>query len=378
MSCAGFFERGEKMSFINPEVELKMTTKKIIPLILCGGSGTRLWPLSRWNKPKQFMRLYGQHSLLEQTLIRCKDIIFDARPIIVGAQAHAPMLKQATKDVGIDAEIILEPERRESCAAIVAGVLVAAKRGPKALVMMMTADHDIPDSQAFAQAAEAATSAAEQGHIVTFGIKPLKPATGYGYILPGGKIPDSAACYVQRFVEKPDRETAKYYLEHGYLWNSGNFMLSIRHLLQEISELAPDVLNATTEAVAKAEMKRDGLLLDKDAFFKSPRISFDYAIMEKTTRAAVLPVDYAWNDIGSWDAVAEISPEDGDGNSSSGIAHIKNSRNVYVRSEGVTTVVVGCEDISVITTPEAVLVVRKGMSENIKLVVDNFYERDKR
>lgn len=353
------------------KVSLKMTRKKIIPLILCGGSGTRLWPLSRWNKPKQFMRLNGEHSLLEQTLLRCRQDVFDDRPIIVGAQAHGQMLKQTVRDIGINADIVLEPDRRDSCAAIVAGVLVAAKRDPEALVMMMAADHDIPDAAAFALAAQVASLAAIQGHIVTFGVKPLSPATGYGYILPGNTLPASSVCHVQRFVEKPNLETAKHYLQHGYVWNSGNFLFSAENLLADVAQLAPEILSAVSEALTKASLQDDGLLLDKLAFSKSPRVSFDYAIMEKTSRAAVLPVGYAWSDIGSWDAVAEMSPKTTQGNSAVGNAVIENSRNIFVHSEGVMTVVLGCDDISVVATPDAVLVVRKGQSETIKAILDD-------
>jgi mannose-1-phosphate guanylyltransferase/mannose-6-phosphate isomerase len=347
-----------------------MTRRKIIPLILCGGSGTRLWPLSRWNKPKQFMRLNGKHSLLEQTLLRCRNDVFDARPVVVGAHAHGEMLRQTVTEVGIDAEIVLEPDRRDSCAAIVAGILIAAKRDPDALVMMMAADHDIPDTAAFALAASAASGAAEKGHIVTFGIKPLSPATGYGYILPGSPLPESSVCRVQRFVEKPNLETAKHYLQNGYVWNSGNFLIAAQALLADIALLAPNIHKAVAEAVAKASLRSNGLLLDKEAFSKSPRVSFDYAIMEKTARAAVLPVGYAWSDIGSWDAVANMSPKDQHGNFSVGKAVIENSRNIFVHSEGVVTVVLGCDDISVVATPDAVLVARKGQTENIKEIIE--------
>jgi mannose-1-phosphate guanylyltransferase / mannose-6-phosphate isomerase len=350
---------------------------KIIPLILCGGSGTRLWPLSRWDKPKQFLRLSGRHSLLESTLLRCQSDVFDPRPIIVGAQAHGTILRQTIKDIGIDAEIVLEPDRRDSCAAIVAGGLVAAQRNPDALVMMMAADHAIPDAAAFARAAKTASTAAAQGHIVTFGVKPLSPATGYGYILAGGALSASPTCRVQRFVEKPDLETAKHYVANGYLWNSGNFMFSAKALLDDVSRLAPDIFAATSEAVIKASQLEEGLLLDREAFAKSPRVSFDYAVMEKTSHAAVLPVGYAWSDVGSWDAVAEMSPKDVDGNVSIGDVVIENSQNVFTHSEGVTTVVLGCNDISVIATPDAVLVVRRGQSESIKGVLDKLKTEDK-
>lgn len=352
-------------------------SKGIIPLILCGGSGSRLWPLSRWNKPKQFLRLTSQHSLLESTLLRCRADVFAARPIIVGSQSHAKTISDAIHNLGIDAEIVLEPERRDSCAAIVAGVLVAAKRDPDALVMMMAADHDIPDAAAFANAASQAASAAAQGHIVTFGVKPLNPATGYGYILPGMAIPSTSVFSVSRFVEKPDIETAKHYMKHGYLWNSGNFMFLAKALLEDVSVLAPLIFAAISKAVAEATLQAGCVLLNKQAFAAAPRISFDYAVMEKTKRAAVLPVGYAWSDIGTWDAVASMSPKDAAGNYATGEVTIENSRNVYVNAQGVRTVVLGCNDISVITTPDAVLVVGKGHSEDIKRLLDALPESEK-
>jgi mannose-1-phosphate guanylyltransferase/mannose-6-phosphate isomerase len=345
--------------------------KCIIPLILCGGSGTRLWPLSRWNKPKQFLRLLGQHSLLETTLLRCRNDIFDDEPIIVGAEAHGHMLRETVADLGIQADIILEPDRRDSCAAIVAGVLAAAQRDADALVMMMAADHDIPDIAAFSAAANQAARAAEHGHIVTFGVKPLNPATGYGYILAGAQVPGSTVRKVERFVEKPNLETAKHYLEAGYLWNSGNFMFSASALLDDAARFVPQILTAVKDAVQGASQTANGLLLDKALFSTAPRISFDYAIMEKTARAAVLPVGYAWSDIGSWDAVAEMLPKNADKNVVIGQGKIEQSENVFVHSEDVMTVVLGCKDISVIATPEALLVVGKGQSESIKTVLDN-------
>ena len=303
-------------------------------------------------------------------MLRCRSDVFDTRPIIVGAQAHGPILLQSIKDIGVDAEIVLEPDRRDSCAAIAAGVLVAARRNPDALVMMMAADHEIPDAAAFARAAQTASTAAARGHVVTFGVRPLSPATGYGYILAGAALSGSPVCHIKRFVEKPDLETARHYVAKGYLWNSGNFMFSAKALLEDVSRLAPDIYAATLEAVEKARPVGGGLLLDSEAFAKSPRVSFDYAVMEKTTHAAVLAVGYAWSDIGSWDAVADMAPKNVDGNVSIGDVTIENSRNVFAHAEGVTTVVLGCSDISVIATPDAVLVVRKGQSENIKGVLD--------
>jgi mannose-1-phosphate guanylyltransferase / mannose-6-phosphate isomerase len=344
--------------------------KRIIPIVLCGGSGSRLWPLSLWNMPKQFLRILGQRSLIESTLLRCRADVFDPRPIIVGSDSHGTILRQTIEDLGIEAEIILEPDRRDSCAAILAGVLVAAKRDPDAMIMVMAADHEIPDAIAFATAANLGAVAAAQGHLVTFGVKPQNPATGYGYILAGAALNATAVFKVARFVEKPNLETAQKYLDEGYVWNSGNFMFSASSVLEEAAQLAPDVLSAAKLAVNAAKFQDNAVLLNRDAFSKAPRISFDYAIMEKTGRAAVLPVGYRWSDIGSWDAVADMSPADEKGNVAVGKVELSNARNVFVHSQALQTIVIGCDDISVITTPEAVLVVRKGQSEKIKSVLE--------
>jgi mannose-1-phosphate guanylyltransferase len=205
----------------------------------------RLWPLSRWNKPKQFLRLSGEQSLMEATLLRCQNEVFDpSRPIIVGPQGHGVFLKQTIDDIVIKADIVLESDRRDSCAAIVAGMLVGARRNPDALIMVMAADHTITDATAFAAATFEAAVAAREGDLVTFGVKLRHPAIGYGYILPGPTLAQSAVCNVSRFVEKPELQTAEYYVKNGYLWNSGTFLFSIKSGCEEISALAPEIYAA--------------------------------------------------------------------------------------------------------------------------------------
>jgi mannose-1-phosphate guanylyltransferase / mannose-6-phosphate isomerase len=203
-------------------------------------------------------------------------------------------------------------------------------------------------------------------------VKPLSPATGYGYILPGAALANSPVCKIQRFVEKPNLNTAKNYVENGYLWNSGNFMFSAKALIDDVARLAPDVYSATLEAVAKARRQDEGLLLDREAFAKSPRVSFDYAVMEKTAKACVLPVSYSWSDIGSWDAVSDHLAKDENENAIVGHGSILRSTNVTVHSENVHTAVIGCDDLVVVATRDAVLVAKRGQSELVKDAVKIF------
>jgi mannose-1-phosphate guanylyltransferase / mannose-6-phosphate isomerase len=345
-------------------------TKLIIPLILAGGAGVRLWPLSRGQAPKQFLRLGEQITFLHQTLKRCSGKLFDQSPIIVGSADNRAQLLDMAQSLNLSADIVLEPMRRNSCAAIVAGSLRALERDPDALVLVLAADHHIPDAEAFHEATLQATVAASAGKIVTFGIVPRHPATGYGYIMPTNDQVGGGALKVQRFVEKPNAETAARYITSGYLWNSGNFLFKARTFVDEVKFLAPDVLIAVQEALLQSERDRDFIRLDAEAFARSPNISVDYAIMEKTNHASVLPVEYFWSDIGTWDAVASALTPDDNGNAMIGRGVMERSRNVLVHSERLLTAVIGCEDIVVITTGDAVLVARKGATEDVKALVD--------
>ena len=342
---------------------------KVIPVILSGGSGTRLWPLSRNAKPKQFLSFDGGPTMIQQTLLRCQGAGFDVRPIFVGADQHRFVLAEAAQGLGAQADIILEPMRRDSCAAIVAGALHAMARDEEAVILVVAADHHVPDAAAFVAAVAEAVSAAEAGLLVTFGIKPRSPATGYGYIMPGDVV-KGAVRRLQKFVEKPDHETAVRYIADGYLWNSGNFLYKAKSFIAEAKVLVPDVVVAVAASLKAADRDRDFIRLDESCFAKSPQIAVDFAIMEKTKNAAVLPVDYTWSDIGSWDVVADSLSADANGNAVVGDGVIEASRNVFVHSEGMLTAVLGCEDIVVVTTKDAVLVARRGATEKVKGLVD--------
>lgn len=344
--------------------------KHLIPVVLSGGSGTRLWPLSRADKPKQFLGFGGGHSLIEATLKRCSGAGFDARPIIVAAEAHRFMVREAVQGLGLDADILLEPMRRDSCAAIVVGALQACQRDPDAVILVVAADHHIPDAEAFQTAALSAVDAADANWLVTFGITPTSPATGYGYILPSADAVGQSARRITRFVEKPNLATAEEYLTQGYVWNSGNFLFKASAFLEQARKLVPDIVSAMTASLAAATHDMGFLRLESQAFATSPQISVDFAIMEKTERAAVCVVDYVWNDIGSWDAVAGSLLSDADGNAVVGRGFLANSRNVTIHSADVLTTVLGCDDLVVVTTRDTVLVSRKGKTESVKSLVE--------
>ena len=346
----------------------------IIPVILSGGSGTRLWPLSRESKPKQFLSFGGEHSLIQETALRCQSDIFDPKPIFVCAESHRFLIAEDLRNIGVDADILLEPARRNSCAAITAGCLTALKRDADAAVLVLAADHQIPDLEAFSNAVAAASKDAGAGHLVTFGIKPTKPATGYGYILPGLRIGDENCFNIEQFVEKPDYETAEQYLQNGYLWNSGNFLFTAQAFIDEMKLLAPEILDAVSKAHAMATTDLDFLRLEKMSFERSPSISVDYAIMERTDKAAVFPVDYSWSDVGSWDAVWEVSDKDSNGNVVIGDAKIIGGRNNLVHSADKLTTLVGVSDVAVVSTTDAVLVTARSEAENVKQLVTSLQD----
>ncbi len=339
---------------------------KIIPVILSGGAGARLWPVSRAKSPKQFQSFGGGPSLFQQTLSRCHSPLFDDRPIIVSGLEHRGVLLETLQALNVKADIVLEPCRRNSCAAVLAGALLAFERDPEAIVLALAIDHHIPDQEAFRSSVRLAVEAAQQGEIVTFGVKPQFAATGYGYILPQQNQQSNIVTPVQRFAEKPDVDTAQRYLAEGYLWNSGNLLFRADIFIDEVRDLAPLVFAAVTQSIRDAQRDPDFTRLSETAFSGGPSVSVDVAIIEKTKRAAVLPVTYSWSDIGSWDAIATTLPLDENNNSITGQGMIVAGRNVVVQSDSSMTTVVGCDDLIVITTTDAVLIVRRGFSENVK------------
>jgi len=344
-------------------------TKPLIPVILCGGAGSRLWPASREGFPKQLLAFDGDRSLFQATLLRVTGPDF-ARPIIVTGNDYRFLIAEQLLEAGVEADIVLEPMRRDSCAAIVAAAAVAYRRDPSALALVLAADHAIPDTAAFLVHVERGIAAASAGRIVTFGIAPDRPATSYGYISPGPALDGAPGVNaVAAFVEKPDAPTAQRYVDQGYLWNSGNFLFPVAGLLEEARRLAPEVAGPAEAAVAGAGHDLDFLRLDREAFAGAKAISFDYAVMERTDLAAVVPSQFVWSDVGSWSAVWELAPRDEDGNAAIGDAIFEGSRDTYIHSSGILTAAVGVEGLAIVAMRDAVLVMDQARSQDLKAVV---------
>jgi mannose-1-phosphate guanylyltransferase/mannose-6-phosphate isomerase len=340
-----------------------MTTPSITPVILTGGSGTRLWPLSRSARPKQFLKLTGDATLLEQTIARVDGPGFND-PLLVGGEAQEDMLQLLA---GGDASIILEPEARNTAPAIALAALVLPSETP---MLVMPSDHVIADTRAFEAAVGKAAGLAADGWLVTFGIAPSGPETGYGYIQQGEALGESGF-HAARFVEKPDRETAQGFLDDGgYHWNGGIFLFTAGRYLQALERHAPEILAAAQAAFDAGHC--DGTVHRPDAatFAEAPAISIDYAVMEKDSRVAVVPVSMGWSDVGSWDALHEISAQDESGNALTGDILAIDTANSLIRSDGPKVTAIGVEDLVIVATRDAVLVLPRGGSQRVKEIVE--------
>ena len=340
----------------------------IIPILLAGGAGTRLWPVSRDALPKQFLPLIGNRSTYQETLLRVQNPIFSTPIVITGPNFHFFARRQA-EEIGVETTVVIEPLRRDSAPAIAAATAVARKRDPDAVVLALAADHIILDAPKFRATCVAGRAGADAGHIVTFGIKPNEPKTSYGYILPGKPVGGGGVHTVERFVEKPDAATAARYVKEGYLWNSGNFLFRADVLMSELARLEPDMAKAVETAVNKATTDLGFLRLDPESFARAPQKSIDYAVMEKTDRAAVVAGDFRWSDIGSWDALFDITPRDAEDNVLHGPAVTTDSHGCVVHSDGRLAAVVGVNDLVVVSTSDAVMVVPRSRSQDVKDLV---------
>lgn len=342
---------------------------KIVPVILCGGIGSRLWPLSREAYPKQLTSFSGGNSLFQDTVARVSSAGFEP-PVVVTSQDHRFLIAEQLRTLRVRGDIVLEPLRRDSCAAIAAAAFRVAASSPDAIMLVLAADHAIPDTDEFLQTVQTGAPAAANGYIVAFGIKPRHPATGYGYIRPGAELPGMAGVNtLAAFVEKPDKDLAESYVREGYFWNSGNFLVSARTFLSELELLAPDIYGPVEQAVKSGVRDLDFFRLDPEPFAAARAQSVDYAVMEKTSRAAVVPSVFVWSDIGSWAAVHDLSPRDSDGNAAVGDGLFLASRNCYVHSRAKLTAVVGLEDAIVVSTADVTLVTSRQASERVKDLV---------
>jgi mannose-1-phosphate guanylyltransferase/mannose-6-phosphate isomerase len=340
----------------------------IIPLIMCGGAGTRLWPASRASRPKQFLPLFGPNSTFQDTVRRVSEPARFGRPIVITNTQYRFVVAEQLAAIGVEADILLEPERRDSGPAIAAGAAFAQRRDGDVLVVALAADHVIDDAAAFAAACAGAAAAVAAGRIVTFGVRPTRPATEYGYIRAG--VPLGADLFeVERFVEKPDAATAQQYLSEGYLWNSGNFLFGAELLLAEYRRFEPDSAAAIEQAVERAGRDLGFVTLDAPAFGRAVAKSIDYAVMERTSRIAVMPVSYGWSDVGSWHAVWELSKRDAAANAAQGPAFFMDANGCYAATEKQLVALHGVENLVVIATADAVLVAPRESADGLRHLV---------
>jgi mannose-1-phosphate guanylyltransferase/mannose-6-phosphate isomerase len=335
---------------------------------MCGGAGMRLWPASRENGPKQFLPLFGQYSTFQETLRRVSNPTLFGRPIIVTNTQYRFIVAEQLAAVGVEADILLEPLRRDSGPAILAGAAFASRCDGDAIIVALAADHFVTNHGAFAEACSNAREAARDDQIVLFGMSPTRPATEYGYICAGAAIGPGVFA-IERFVEKPDAETAASYMAENYLWNSGNFIFRADFLIEEYRRFEPDCAAAVTAAVDTAGSDLEFEILDPELFARATAKSIDYAVMERTARAAVMSVSYGWSDVGSWHTVWELSARDAEGNAAQGSAVFINARGSYVASEKQLVALSGLDDVVVVATDDAILVARREDGEGLRQVV---------
>jgi len=342
----------------------------IVPVILSGGTGSRLWPLSREVYPKQLLPLVNERTMLQNTVLRVQGIEALAAPMVVCNEEHRFMVAEQLRQLGIQPQsVILEPVGRNTAPAVAVAALKALESGEDPLLLVLPADHIIHDEAAFRAAVARVAPAAGGGKLATFGILPSRPETGYGYIR--AEAGGEGVSPVQAFVEKPDLQTAREYLEAGdYYWNSGMFLFRASRFLQELERFRPEIPIACREALGDARQDLDFLRLDRDAFARCPSDSIDYAVMEHTREAVVAPLDVGWNDVGAWSALWEVGERDGDDNVVQGDVLSEASSGCYLRAESRLLATVGVENLVVVETPDAVLVAHRDRVQDVKTIVE--------
>jgi mannose-1-phosphate guanylyltransferase/mannose-6-phosphate isomerase len=345
----------------------------MIPVVMSGGSGTRLWPLSRKHKPKQFLTLFGENTMFQQTLMRLNGLSNIQAPIIVCNHDHRFMVADQLTELGVEQpQIILEPVGRDTAPALAIAALQSIQNGDDPSLLVLAADHVIQNTSAFHRAIKIAEQQAEQGFLVTFGIAPTSPNTGYGYIQADGKGHVSA---VKAFVEKPNLATAEQYMSSGdYYWNSGMFMFKASTLLAELERHSPEILQVCQQALSSSEIDLDFIRLNRTIFSTCKALSIDYAVMEHTDKAMVVTLDAGWNDVGSWSSLWECANQDVNNNVVKGDVILDDVRNAYVHSESRLVSVLGLEDIVIVETADAVMVTSKEKAQDVKNVVKKLVE----
>ena len=342
----------------------------LTPVLLSGGVGSRLWPVSREMHPKQFLPLVGELSMLQETLQRTSGLE-EAAPLVVCNEEHRFMVAEQLRQVGLQASaLILEPEGRNTAPAVALAALRAIADDPEALLLVLPADHVIQNVGAFVEAVDRAVPLAREGRLMTFGVVPASAETGYGYIKCGSSI--AADLYeLERFVEKPDAATAQAYLDSGnYLWNSGMFLLRAATYLEQLGEHAPQILASCEQAMAGARVDMDFVRPDAGIFATCPSDSIDYAVMEKTAIGGVVSLDCGWSDVGAWSALWDVAQRDTDGNFSKGDVILDNCSNSYFRSDSRLVAATGVDNLVVVETPDAVLVADRGRVQDVKRIVN--------
>ena len=342
----------------------------LTPVLLSGGVGSRLWPVSREAHPKQFQPLAGELSMLQQTLQRTSGLE-ESPPLVVCNEEHRFMVAEQLRQVNLQAgALILEPQGRNTAPAVALAALQAVNTDPEALLLVLPADHLIRDVEAFVEAVGKAIPLAQEGRLVTFGVVPSAAETGYGYIKCGSELA-SDLYDLERFVEKPDAATAQEYVDSGnYLWNSGMFLLRASAYLEQLGEHAPEILSSCQQAMAGASVDLDFVRPDALAFDECPSDSIDYAVMEKTDAGAVVSLDCGWSDVGAWSSLWDVAQRDAEGNASKGDVMLDNCRNSYFRSESRLVAATGVEDLVVVETADAVLVAHRDKVQDVKRIVN--------
>lgn len=344
----------------------------IIPAIMCGGAGSRLWPMSRALYPKQLLPLLSEQTMLQETVARVTDKTRFQPPLMLCNADHRFLIAAQLQDAGLEySGIILEPAGRNTAPAIALAALKAIETSPDSLLLVLASDHMITDTAAFQAAIDQAAAAASDGYLVTFGIEPDHPSTGYGYIRLGETEITPGVRAVQRFVEKPDQATAEGFLaDGGYRWNAGMFLFRADRYLEELERHAPDILASCKDAMRDARADLDFIRPSEDAFLACRAESIDYAVMEKSDRAAVVPCNLGWSDIGSWSQLWDVGSKDASGNVTLGDTLLEDTSGCYVRSEDRLVATIGVQDLVIIATPDAVLVMPKNRAQDVKTVVD--------
>src|SRR5688572_18881584 len=344
-------------------------TMRFFPVILSGGSGTRLWPMSRKLLPKQFLALLSQHTLFQDTALRVRPIEGCEDPIVVCNDEQRFLAAEQLREIGIEpSPMILEPLARNTAPAIAVAALAALSRDSDALLLVLPSDHTVTRPEVFQRDVSVGLKLARRGYLATFGIVPAAPETGFGYIERGDEI--EGGWKVASFREKPDRSTAEQFLSSGrFMWNSGMFAFSAAVYLKELQRFRPEIVAAVTEAYRSSKRDLDFVRLEADAFAKCPGDSIDYAVMEKTKHAVVVPTDPGWSDVGTWGALWAISPRDSQGNVAQGDVHLHQTQGCYVRAQQRHVSVIGVQNLVVVETDDAVLVVAKDRSQDVREAV---------